>query len=55
MTGGKKIDMWCMVIYSPIYTSNNSIKTHRLKHRHDRKREKKYEIAICSLSHQTIQ
>ena len=30
--------------YSHPNTSNNSIKTHQLKHRHDRRREKRYVV-----------
>ena len=39
--------------YSQPNTSNNSMKTHLLKHRHDRRREKRYVhvVATHSLTH----
>ena len=41
--------------YSQPNTSNNSMKTHLLKHRHDKRREKRYVVVTDSLIHQTIQ
>ena len=36
--------------YSQPYILNNSMKTHLLKHRHDRRREKRYVVVTCSLT-----
>ena len=49
--GGKTRYMYVCGSYSLPNTSKNSMKTHRLKHRHDRKREKGYVVAIHSLIH----
>ena len=35
--------------YSQSNTSNDSMKTHRLKHRHDWRKEKRYVVVTCSL------
>ena len=47
MIGGEKRDMWC---YTQPNKSNHSIKTHRLKYRHDERREKRYVHAYGSYS-----
>ena len=53
MIGGEKTDNGN---YSQPNTSNNSIKTHGLKHRHDRMKEIRYIMVVArSLIHQTIQ
>ena len=41
MIGEEKRDTW---LYSQSKTSNNSMKTHWLKHRHDRRRAKRYVV-----------
>ena len=40
--------------YSQPNTSNNSMKTHRLKQRDDKRRQKRYVVVTHSLIHQTI-
>ena len=42
-----------MVTHGLLYQTN-SMKTHRLKHRHDRRREKRYVVVPNSLINQTI-
>ena len=46
MIGGEK-EKCCG--YTQPNTSNNSMKTHLLKNRHDRRREKRYVVVIRSL------
>ena len=53
MIGGEKRDT--RGGYSQPNTSNNSMKTHQLKHRHDTRREKRYMVVTHSLIHLNIQ
>ena len=50
MIGGEKRDFSL-----PNTLNKYSMKTHHLKHRHDKRREKKYVVVTRSLIHQTIQ
>ena len=54
MIGGEKRDNYVLDTRQP-NTSNYTMKTHRLEHRYDRRREKKYVVVTHSLIHQTIQ
>ena len=55
MIGEEKRHTWWLLDRMQPNTSNNSMKTHLLKHRHDRRREKRYVMVICSLTHNTIE
>ena len=41
--------------YSQHNTSNNLMKTHPLKHRHDTRRKRRYVVVTRSIIHLTIQ
>ena len=45
--GGEKIDIWCMVTHN-LYTTNNSMKTHPLRDRHERRIKKRYVVDILA-------
>ena len=55
MIGGEKRDIRMVVTHMKPNTSINSMKTHFLKHSHDRRREKRYMMVTRNLIHQTIQ
>ena len=46
MIGGEKRDVWWL---SQPNIAKNSTKTHRLKHRHDRRRKKRHVVVTCSM------